>query len=79
MIYFNELSNIDIEKIIKIFNLSDAFDGVYSKDKLPKLKKGKLYIINMKNSTDGVGHTGWHYSIIFHYIVFILTVMDMFH
>ena len=39
MIQSNELSYTDIEKIIKNFNLSDVSGGVYSKDRLPKLKK----------------------------------------
>ena len=48
MIQTNELSNIGIEKIIKNFNLLNVFGGVYSKDRLPELKKGKFYIINMQ-------------------------------
>ena len=58
MIQTNELSNTDIEKIIKNFNLLDVFGDVYSKDRLPKLKKGKFYIINMQKSNDG-GGTHW--------------------
>ena len=58
MIQTNELSNTDIEQIIKNFNLLDVFGDVYSKDRLPKLKKGNFYIINMQKSTDG-GGTHW--------------------
>ena len=47
-----------LKKTIKIFNLSDVFGSVYSKDRLPKLKKGKFCIINMQKSTDG-GGTHW--------------------
>ena len=77
MIQSNELSNTDIEKTIKIFNLSDVFGGVYSKDRLPRLKKGNFYIINMQKSMMAVEHTGFHYIIIIHYIVFIMIVMGI--
>ena len=49
MIYSNnDLSNIDIEKIIEKLHLSDNFEVVYSKDRIPKLKKEKNYVINMQ-------------------------------
>ena len=64
MIYYNELSNIDIEKIIKHYNLNDYFGGVFSKDNLPnKLIKGKYYIINLNNHNQSGSHwTCFYYN-----------------
>lgn len=50
-----ELSNFDILDILDKKNIS--INGVYSKDLLPKLKKG-FYVINIQNSQDGDG-THW--------------------
>lgn len=51
----NELSNFDILDILDKKNIN--INGIYSKDLLPKLKKG-FYIINIQNSNDGNG-THW--------------------
>jgi hypothetical protein len=51
----NGLSNYDIEDILKDVK---NFNGVYSKDQLPKPIKKGWYIINLQNFTDG-GGTHW--------------------
>jgi hypothetical protein len=51
----NELSNVQIDNIMKKLDLQ--YNGCYSKDQLPELKKG-FYIINLQNSHDGNG-THW--------------------
>jgi len=53
--YMNELSNFDLLEILDKKNLS--INGIYSKDRLPTLKKG-FYIINIQNSDEGSG-THW--------------------
>lgn len=51
----NELSNFDMLEILDEKNL--PINGIYSKDRLPSLKKG-FYIINIQNSDEGSG-THW--------------------
>jgi hypothetical protein len=51
----NELSNFDMLEILDNKNL--PINGIYSKDRLPSLKKG-FYIINIQNSDEGSG-THW--------------------
>lgn len=51
----NELSNFDMLEILDKKNL--PINGIYSKDRLPSLKKG-FYIINIQNSDEGSG-THW--------------------
>lgn len=51
----NELSNFKIMEILNKKNL--PINGIYSKDRLPTLKKG-FYIINIQNSDEGSG-THW--------------------
>lgn len=51
----NELSNFDILKILDKKNI--PINGVFSKDRLPSLKKG-FYVINIQNSDEGSG-THW--------------------
>jgi hypothetical protein len=51
------LSNIQIEKLVKKYNIKN-FIGVYSKDRLPDKKREGWYIINMENYDDGQG-THW--------------------
>lgn len=48
----NELSNMDILNILGKKNI--RINGVFSKDLIPKLKKG-FYVINIQNSNDGNG------------------------
>lgn len=51
----NELSNFDLMEILDKQNL--PINGIFSKDRLPSLKKG-FYIINIQSSDDGNG-THW--------------------
>ena len=51
----NELSNFDMLEILDNKNL--PINGIFSKDRLPSLKKG-FYIINIQNSDEGSG-THW--------------------
>lgn len=53
----NELSNFDIDRIIKNYDLQNVYKGCYSKDQLKELQTG-FYIINLQSSTDGNG-THW--------------------
>ena len=53
----NTLSNIDIIDIIKKYNLSYCFGGVFSKDKLPVLKPNTFYIINLEDHNKKTGDT----------------------
>jgi len=52
---FKEISNFDILNILGKKNIS--INGIFSKDLLPKLKKG-FYIINLEKSDQGNG-THW--------------------
>ena len=55
----NELSNFDLTDIITHMKLDKHFDGIYSKDQLPKeLIRGKFYIINLQDHDKGDG-THW--------------------
>jgi hypothetical protein len=52
----NGLTNKDIEEIMYHYACSSVtFNGVFSKDKLPKHLKSGWYIINMENEKDGHG------------------------
>ena len=63
MIPINELSNIDIEKIINSLRLNKYFGGVFSKDDLPQLKKNYYYIVNLDNKNGGGSHwTVFYYN-----------------
>jgi len=53
---YKELSNYDIENILK--NKQIRINGIFSKDKLPKQLSNGFYIINIQNSDDGDG-THW--------------------
>ena len=61
----NELSNFDLTDIITHMKLDKHFDGIYSKDQLPKeLIRGKFYIINLQdhNKGDGTHWTAFYYN-----------------
>ena len=63
MIPINELSNIDIEKIINSLGLNKYFGGVYSKDELPiNLKHKHYYIINLDDKKNG----GTHWTVFYY-------------
>ena len=51
----NALSNLEIIDIIKNRNLEKHFGGVYSKDQLRELIKGKFYIVNLQDHDEGNG------------------------
>jgi hypothetical protein len=54
----NQLTNHELENIIKDFKLDYCFGGVFSKDQLPQLKRDTFYIVNLQDSDDG-GGTHW--------------------
>ena len=54
----NQLTNHDLNNIIKQLKLDYCFGGVYSKDQLPQLKRDTFYIINLQDNDAGNG-THW--------------------
>ena len=52
----NELSNLDILKILK--NQKININGIFMKDELPKLKEG-FYIVNLASEKANNGGTHW--------------------
>jgi hypothetical protein len=57
----NELSNMDMLKILKSQNIN--INGVFMKDELPKLKEG-FYIVNLASEKEHNGGTHW---LVFYY------------
>lgn len=51
----NVLSSLDLEQLIRQYDLQDEFNGIYSKDLLPSLLKEGWYIINLENHDEGQG------------------------
>ena len=59
----NQLTNHDLNNIIKQLKLDYCFGGVYSKDQLPTLQRNKFYIINLQDSDAGKGS---HWTVFFY-------------